>query len=399
MSETKTTTKHSRPLSPELSPGAQAPSTPRRRRRSSTFSSLEAVNSRRNSLTLQEAKQALGSAAEIVLAPTDGESPTWHNIPFAFAVLPAIAGAFVTGGDFFITDVILLFLAAIFLHWLVKFPWEWYRASQSIASESPDLDPVPNPRPPKTLREAEIRAAAVDELLMHEHIALLCCFIGPIVGGLMLHMIRGQLSRPSGGLISNFNLSTFVLAAELRPSAQLVKLIRTRTKYLQSTVHHPPPAKVDLLGARIDELQAEVKELTLLATRAIERDPDLDALNRAVRRYEKKEALHSLHTETRIHEIDARLNDILTLAAAASARQKEQTLAGVLLQWSFALLVAPVSFAWSVVSLPAKAVETIMEMKKGRLLLGPSSSGKPQGRLTSKSQGRQGKSKEKERVK
>lgn len=96
----------------------------------------------------------------------------------------------------------------------------------------------------------------------------------------MLHMIRGQLSRPSGGLISNFNLSTFVLAAELRPSAQLVKLIRTRTKYLQSTVHHPPPAKVDLLGSRIDELQAEVKELTILATRAIERDPDLDALNR-----------------------------------------------------------------------------------------------------------------------
>lgn len=49
--------------------------------------------------------------------------------------------------------------------------------------------------------------------------------------------------------------------------------------------------------------------------------------------------------------------------------------------------------------MPAKAVETIMEMKKGRLLLGPSSNGKPQGRLTSKSQGRLGKSKEKERVK
>lgn len=124
-----------------------------------------------------------------------------------------------------------------------------------------------------------MRAAAAAELRFHERVALLSCFGGPLVGGWLLHAIRSQLSRPSEGIISNFNLTIFVLAAELRPVAQVVKLVRARTLHLQSIVHHPPPTRVDLLGLRVTELHEQVRELTALTAKAVERGPDLDALN------------------------------------------------------------------------------------------------------------------------
>lgn len=129
MSETVTTKaalRNARPPTPD-SPrdddvfptnAAPPPSTPRRRRTTG-----DAPVSRRNSISLQDAKSVLHSTTQSVLAPTDTENPTWHSIPLAFAVLPAVGGVLFQGGHFFITDVMLLFLVAVFLHWLVKFPW------------------------------------------------------------------------------------------------------------------------------------------------------------------------------------------------------------------------------------------------------------------------------------
>ncbi len=71
-----------------------------------------------------------------------------------------------------------------------------------------------------------------------------------------------------------------MLAAELRPAAHVVKLMRCRNIYLQSTVHQPPRSRVEDLESKVQELSAKVKELSILTARAVERDPDLDALNR-----------------------------------------------------------------------------------------------------------------------
>ena len=46
--------------------------------------------------------------------------------------------------------------------------------------------------------------------------------------------------------------------------------------------------------------------------------PELDALNRAVRRYEKKATLLQMQTESRFSEVDARLEDAIALAAVAA---------------------------------------------------------------------------------
>ena len=58
-----------------------------------------------------------------ILAPAAKENVNWNNIPLAMAILPAVSGLFFTNGTHFVADVILLFLAATFLHWLIKFPW------------------------------------------------------------------------------------------------------------------------------------------------------------------------------------------------------------------------------------------------------------------------------------
>lgn len=336
----------------------------------------------------EEARSALKSTTKGILLPTSAaDASTWHSIPLAFAVLPAIGGVLFSGGNYFVTDVLVLLLAAVFLHWLVKFPWEWYYSCQLICPDDPYIaaddvatdSAVPQPAKPAPSRAAagtqipppdsRLRAeAAQRELHRSELLALFACFVGPCVGGILLHTIRGQLSRPSEGLVSNFNLTIFILAAELRPTAHVVHMLRTRSLYLQNLVHAPPKSRIESLEARLLDLSEDVKELTMLTARAVERDPDLDALNRAVRRYEKKEALHSAQIETRIVEIDGRLNDVLTLAAAASVKS-QPTFSGILLEWICALIIAPFAIAWKIVSFPARAVETLTGGATRRLLL------------------------------
>jgi hypothetical protein len=104
----------------------------------------------------------------------------------------------------------------------------------------------------------------------------------------------------------------------------------------------------------------------------------------AVRRYEKRETVRSAQTENRILEIDGRLSDVLTLAAAASARQSRATFSMVLLEWICAAIVIPFSLTWKLVSLPAKAVETLAGFGGDRLVL--KGGRRQQGRLKGKVQ-------------
>ena len=64
---------------------------------------------------------------------------------------------------------------------------------------------------------------------MHEMMALAWCFAFPALSSYLLHTIRGQLSRPSEGLVSDYNLTIFLFAAELRPISHLIGMVRART--------------------------------------------------------------------------------------------------------------------------------------------------------------------------
>lgn len=230
--------------------------------------------------------------------------------------------------------------------------------------------------------------AAQKELQMHELLALLSCFLFPAVGAWLLHAIRGQLSRPSEGLVSNYNLTVFLLASEIRPISHLVKMIQARTLFLQRVVNantnddehkHDTGQVIDLMK-RLEELESHVADsvessgksvavatdlsaakTTAQAVTEVRKSlqPELDALNRAVRRYEKRTTISSLQTEARLQDLESRLRDVVALAAAAqrNAETQPRNFMMILLNWICALVVLPAQAVGFLLHLPIWAAQ------------------------------------------
>jgi hypothetical protein len=85
-------------------------------RRSSNFSDY-GVNEARSILNPHSKAAAQGAADQ------GGELSSLAGLSLAFALLPAIAGALFTNGGAVTTDIMLLGLAGVFLHWSVTQPW------------------------------------------------------------------------------------------------------------------------------------------------------------------------------------------------------------------------------------------------------------------------------------
>jgi hypothetical protein len=262
-------------------------------------------------------------------------------------------------------------------------------------------------RPSKSLDASTVanlaaRKQAQSELKTHEITALLCCLAFPALGALLLHGIRNQLSRPSEGLVSNFNLSVFILASEVRPLAHMIRLVRKRTLYLQRVVAtHPLPTREE--SSEDGPLKTAIPEDILERLRAVEMashsrtnggdsnaqlqgkittdvrlsvQPSLDALNRAVRRYEKRATLQSMQTEGRLQELEARLQDALVLAAAAAkgtgigsekARNTPVTVLWNILTGPFRALSWVFSFPLSIASNITRSLESLPFIRKATL--------------------------------
>lgn len=230
---------------------------------------------------------------------------------------------------------------------------------------------------------------------MYELLALFSCFFLPMIGAWLLHHIRSQLSRPSEGLISNYNLTIFLFASELRPLAHLIKMIQARTLYLQRTLNTYTPTDdpnascvISDLTSRLNELEVHIAatanspanaaadpsspttgKLTTDVRKSLQ--PDLDALNRAVRRYEKRATLLTMQTESRLQDLEARMSDAITLAAAAErsssnySKNSRRGSAYVLLDWLCAIIVLPVQAAWAILSLPGRVASTSFSVAEG----------------------------------
>jgi hypothetical protein len=226
--------------------------------------------------------------------------------------------------------------------------------------------------PKEAPADAAARQNAQSELRRHEVTALLCCLLFPLMGALLLHGIRAQLSRPSEGLVSNFNLSVFLLASEIRPLAHLVRLVRKRTLYLQRVVKKHPASPVPSSTDRLPEdILQRIQSLESLSTTPTDNSqlqqkittdvrlsvqPSLDALNRAVRRYEKRATLQSMQTEARLQELESRLQDALVLAAAAAKGS------GVVAPVGYHPPNSASSFFWSFTTAPFRTVVWLASM-------------------------------------
>jgi hypothetical protein len=348
------------------------------------------------------------------------------------------------------TDVLLLSLGCLFLYWSVKWPWQWYRAAQvrvyvdyedemsdeeivghqenSESVEGKEMNQVENsPKVPEVLPLPKRQNRAAGHLRQHELMALSSCFLSPMVVAYLLHAIRPYLSRPSGGIVSNSNLTLFMMAAEVRPILHLFQLIEARTLHLQKVITdtQPPPdsaqtAQLEQLLERISALESQTQPtnegnattegsstgppqpLTLKTQQSTSQDasatttptttsttvaglkqspqallqPQLDALNRAVRRYEKRSTVQTVVLEARLRDLDARVNDALALAAAASRNSNYRFggagaaaaggLVSYLLESVYAVVVACFAAAYAVCLAPWRVVYQVY-----MFLLGP----------------------------
>ena len=286
---------------------------------------------------------------------------------------------------------------------------EWYQSARSvqqyplrrpsitledITEEAPDdhTDPTSSAKSarsaasPQTLDQdnsndeennADRELAAI-KLRRHEILAFISTFVFPALGAYLLHVIRGQLSRPSTGLVSDYNLSIFLLAAEIRPVRQLIRLTTSRTLHLQRIVsgaesdvnskakpHIEFESRLEALEAKVGEQEpsplvvaSQKQDLAALQTELKKRyEPRLDALERAVRRYEKRATTLTLLTEQRLQSLENRLQDALSLAAVAAQSSQKPGVLVTALTWISKLITLPLEVFWLAVVWPFNVVE------------------------------------------
>ncbi|KAI0538985.1 hypothetical protein GGR58DRAFT_269930 [Xylaria digitata] len=392
---------------------------------SSADSNHAFTNLRRRSSTYSD---YLETSADELLNPSksntkEDQKPLFVYIPLTLALLPAIAGVFFENGAAFFTDLILLSLAAVFLHWSVTQPWDWYHSAQqvrvvqdellsgSVFESDSDLEPspplaatqledVPEEKGKEKEAEAKIhdppaggnarwearQRAAIKELYIHEIMALMWCFIFPMLGAYLLHTIRSQLSRPSEGLVSDYNLTIFLCAAEVRPISHLIRMLQKRTLHVQAIVAQNPHSQkpvtdeqIQALYDRLGELEARSipKESSIsnsaqpeasLVESAVGREfrksvqPELEALSRAMRRYEKKLTLLANQTDNRIEDVKYRLNDAIALAAVAAKNSNSPWAARWLVEKTVTVAMLPLQVVTAVLTFPFRTVSTLFRL-------------------------------------
>ncbi len=266
-------------------------------------------------------------------------------------------------------------------------------AGPSTPTKSTDLGDIPEHEtsPPRASKAARARAEqaqkALRELYIHEVTALVWCFAFPVIGAYLLHAIRSQLSRPSEGLVSNYNLTIFLLAAEIHPLSHLIKLVQARTLHLQKVVSvnpfqdesEPGAAQIQEMLRRLESLESRAASGEFAASNGVGPEkqakqeaamvrevrnavqPELDALNRAVRRYEKKATVLALQTEARLGALDTRLNDAIALAAAAAKSSASHwNVFGWLMDWIVWMVVLPFQALLGLVALPFRALSRLL---------------------------------------
>lgn len=237
---------------------------------------------------------------------------------------------------------------------------------------------------PRGTTEHEQASKASKELHVYEVLALACTVLGPILGAWILHLARSSLHGIADDLITNLHLTLFVLFAEIRPVRHCMKMVQSRTLYLQRIVHEDQPTADTLEASAGTEIMARIGELEAAVSNVASRDtsasdaatstptpeavkrvqlvlqPQIDALNRAVRRYEKRATAQAMQTEARLHDLEARLKDALSLAAAAATYSQQPGGVALLVNWLGWMLLTPLQSVYAAVLYPLHVVSRVV---------------------------------------
>jgi len=181
----------------------------------------------------------------------------------------------------------------------------------------------------------------------------------------------------------------------------MIKLVQRRTLFLQRTISASAEEKhtgqldpkIADIGKRLEELESHVADTVMITTKSdagtpsqadelIARastqanadlrksfQPELDALNRAMRRYEKRTMTSAIQVETRLQDLEAKIQDVVILAAATQRNANKQSgnYLPVLLDWMSACVVVPVQYAIYVLTLPQRTLTAVVSWGKVKL--------------------------------
>ncbi|CAG8733986.1 9601_t:CDS:2 [Dentiscutata erythropus] len=280
---------------------------------STSTNSMNGTRGERRSYKERNDPEISTSPPELIRDPTSESFSTHTHIwPIVFAVVPPM-GALIYGKSDVWSDFLLLLLIAFYLYNIIKVPWELYYAARSRRVINENLpgqtaDPA---------QEAQ-RNQAAKELRIQEMWALLLVVASPIIGGYALHGAKMYLTDYDK-YISHFNIMLFVFAAGIRPLMHIANLAKNRTLHLQEQVHYPS-TEVELLKRRVQHLEYEFSQLR--RGFATKRDvinvrdgfePTITQLNKAVRRYEKKEQYLRNYSEERFAYLESKLREFDTI--------------------------------------------------------------------------------------
>jgi len=251
----------------------------------------------------------------------------FHYIPLIFALVPPL-GAIIHGRAEAWTDSLMLLVISFCpfaqpsirltradLYQIVRMPWEMYFAARTrrVLEAAPEDDEADEDTRVDRHRR---RRDAMTELRQHELFALALCVAAPGIGAWLLYSVRGVLSEPER-YINPFSIRLFVLASGIKPWLHLVSLLRSRSLFLQETVHYPH-GHVQRLRERTEKVEQDMASLRrMFATKADVRllrdgiDAPLTQLSKAVRRHERKEEYLRLTAEERFQLVDSRLEEAM----------------------------------------------------------------------------------------
>ncbi|KAI0577609.1 hypothetical protein Ptr902_01513 [Pyrenophora tritici-repentis] len=365
-----------------------------------------AMPRRRSSVVsnLSDTRYSLGSSTDNLLRAGKNdmdrhalldEPSRWIALPVFAAVVPAIIGLTVENGAAIATDIFILVLAGWFLHWSVRVPWDWYHDAQqrlyvndqmedtyeedTIHEEDGEDDEdlsetqVDVSSEPRSANDVSTTSTAQrearDALKRTELFAFAGCFLGPLLGALLMHTIRGQLMRAEG-IVSDANLSIFLLCAEIPPMNRLIKMRTQRILHLQRIFREAPREPIRTLDAqqlshRLSELEGRLQDFEKITAEVRQTTQiQLDGLTRAVRRYEKRHMVQSLQIEARFQDLESRLKDALALAAAAARTGQRPGLVSKTLSWIVRTVNHTLQMGWDIVMYPFRTTAVAFGVAK-----------------------------------
>lgn len=267
------------------------------------------------------------------------------------------------------TDLILLGLVAIYLHNCVsgkhtfehilgnndclqyQVPWGYYKASKKrYKTSNQDKMTTKQKEIAKQLRYAELQAFGG-------------LILGPLLGAALLNYVRSSMARPANGLITNFNITVFVLAAEIRPLKIAFTFLTDRSSGLQDELVDVVYARYDELVSKLSKVQQDLAEMKQgqssprnntssgqMNHHANNSISDVDQIKNALRRFERHESQLKQHYDEKLYALERRLADITNRPQVVSGSGS-----GMLHSLESALLF-PIKVGWVLLTLPFKSV-------------------------------------------